>query len=72
MFSFPNKREEGARRVEEPAVHRVTSWSEDVQAGVTMPGQYRIVDDLRVIYPFLQPGFRVLCSSDHNAVFPVP
>ncbi len=60
------------RRVQEPAVHRVTSWNEDVQAGVTMPGQYRIVDDLRVIYPVLQPGFRVLSSSDHNAVFPVP
>jgi hypothetical protein len=37
-----------------------------------MPGQYRIVDDLRVIYPVLQPGFRVLSSSDHNEAFPVP
>jgi hypothetical protein len=25
VFSFPNKREEGARRVQEAAVHRVTS-----------------------------------------------
>ncbi len=55
VFSFPNKREEGARRVQEPAVHRVTGLSTICACSI----------------PVHKPGFRVLSSSEHNAVIPV-